>query len=162
MRAGSVAARLEELGISLPEPPPVAGAYRPFVIAGGLLFVSGQLPMADGELRYRGLLGRDLTVDEGFAAARLCGLNLLAQARAACGGDLDRLAGVVRIGGFVACVPEFIHQPKVVDGASQLMVEVLQDAGGHSRFAVGAPSLPLGAAVEIEAIFALGEPAPYC
>jgi enamine deaminase RidA (YjgF/YER057c/UK114 family) len=150
---GVIDGRLSELKIALPAPPAVAGAYVPFVIAGDLVFISGQLPLLDGVLRYPGRLGETLTTEEGAAAARLCALNLLAQLRAACDGDLDRVGGVVRLGGFVACTPEFSQQPQVLNGASELMAAVFGEAGRHARFAVGAPALPLGAAVEVEGIF---------
>jgi enamine deaminase RidA (YjgF/YER057c/UK114 family) len=145
--------RLAHLGIELPVPASPAGAYVPFVQVGALLIVSGQLPMRDGRIEHPGRVGAEITLDEGVAAARLCGLNLLAQARAACEGDLDRVRRVVRLGGFVAAGPGFIDHPKVLNGASELMVEVLGEAGRHARFAVGAASLPLGAAVEVEGIF---------
>jgi enamine deaminase RidA (YjgF/YER057c/UK114 family) len=158
---GRIALRLAELGIALPTPPPVAGAYVPCVAAGRLLFVSGQLPMVAGEVRYRGRVGEEVSLTDGIAAARLCAINLLAQVKAALGGDLDRVERVVRLGGFVACGMTFTDQPKVLNGASELMVEVFGAAGRHSRVAVGAPALPLGAAVEIDAIFALtGEITP--
>jgi enamine deaminase RidA (YjgF/YER057c/UK114 family) len=145
--------RLAHLGIELPAPASPAGAYVPFVQVGALLIVSGQLPMRDGRIEHPGRVGAEITLDEGVAAARLCGLHLLAQARAACEGNLDRVRRVVRLGGFVAAGPGFIDHPKVLNGASELMVEVLGEAGRHARFAVGAASLPLGAAVEVEGIF---------
>jgi len=153
--SGMIESRLAELGIELPAPPAVAGAYVPYVQVGELLFVSGQLPLADGVVRYRGRLGDDVSLDDGYAAARLCALNLLAQVRVACDGDLDRAGGVVRLSGFVACTPDFIDQPKVLNGASEVMVAVLGEAGRHARVAIGAASLPLGGAVEVEGIFRL-------
>ena len=150
---GTVATRLAELGIALPTAPPAVANYVPFVITGNLLLVSGQLPLEDGKVRCTGLLGRDHGIDAGAAAARLCGLNLIAQAHAACDGDLDRVRRVVRLGGFVACTAEFVDQPKVINGASDLMTEVFGEAGRHARFAVGAPSLPANAAVEVEGVF---------
>ncbi len=151
--AGAIDRRLEELGIVLPEAAPPAGSYVPFVTAGPLVFVAGQITLWQGELKYLGRLGAELAVDDGYQAARLCGLNLLAQARAACGGDLDRVKRVVKLGGFVNCMPDFTDHPKVVNGASDLMAEVFGAAGQHTRFAVGAPSLPLGVAVEVDGIF---------
>lgn len=151
--AGEIETRLSERGIALPEPAAPAGAYVPFVIARGLVFVSGQLPLWNGELRYRGRLGAPLSLDDGYAAARLCGLNLIAQIRAACDGDLDRVRRVVRLGGFVHADPGFTDHPKVLNGASDLMVEAFGERGRHARFAVGAPHLPLDVAVEIEAVF---------
>ena len=111
--------------------------------------------MRDGAVAVKGRLGAEISLEDGVEAARLCMINILAQAKAACGGDLDRIAQCVRLGGFVACVPEFTDQPKVINGASDLVVEVLGDAGRHARAAVGVPSLPLGAAVEVDAIFRL-------
>ena len=149
-------ARLAQLGLDLPAPARPVGAYVPFVIADRLIFVSGQLCMWEGQVRYSGRVGTDITLEDGQHAARLSALNLLAQAREACGGDLNRIARVVRLGGFVTCDASFADHPKVIDGASALMVEVFGDAGRHSRFAVGAPSLPLGASVEVEGVFQTG------
>ncbi len=151
--AGKIDARLAELGIELPTASAPAANYVPFVRAGDLLFVSGQVTAWNGEIKFIGTVGSDFTVDEGYQAARICGLNLLAQARAALDGDLDRLARVVKLGGFVQAAPGFTDHPKVINGASDLMVEVLGDAGRHARFAVGAPSLPLGVAVEVDGVF---------
>jgi enamine deaminase RidA (YjgF/YER057c/UK114 family) len=145
--------RLADLGIALPEPAPPAGSYVPFVVVERLLVISGQLPLKDRAVAFTGRVGHDLTVEDGVAAARLCGINLLAQARAACKGDLDRVRRVVRLGGFVNCGADFTLHPQVLNGASELMVEVFGEIGRHARFAVGAPSLPLGAAVEIEGLF---------
>ena len=144
---------IAQLGIELPTPAPPAGAYVPFVVAGGLLLVAGQLPMWNGTLKYDGRVGAEITLEDGIAAARLCGLNLLAQARAACDGDLDRVRRVLRLGGFVQAAPGFTDHPKVLNGASELMVEVFGQAGRHVRVAVGAASLPMAAAVEIEGMF---------
>ncbi len=152
---GTVAARLKDLGLELPVPAAAVANYIPFVVAGNLVFVSGQLPIENGKLSVTGKLGETLSVEDGVRAARLSALNLLAQARAAAGGDLDRVKRLVRMTAFVACVPSFTDQPKVVNGASDLMVQVLGEAGRHARVAVGAPSLPLDAAVEIEGIFEL-------
>jgi enamine deaminase RidA (YjgF/YER057c/UK114 family) len=115
--------------------------------------VAGQITLWNGEVRYAGRLGDGMSVDEGYAAARLCGLNLIAQVREACGGSLDRVTRVVRLGGFVQSTAGFTDQPKVINGASDLMVEVFGDAGRHARAAVGAPSLPLGVSVEVDGIF---------
>lgn len=144
---------IAQLGIELPTPAPPAGAYVPFVVAGRLLLVAGQLPMWNGTLKYDGRVGAELTLEDGIAAARLCGLNLVAQARAACDGDLDRVRRVLRLGGFVQAAPGFTDHPKVLNGASELMVEVFGQAGRHVRVAVGAASLPMAAAVEIEGMF---------
>jgi enamine deaminase RidA (YjgF/YER057c/UK114 family) len=150
----SIADRLAELGIELPKPAAPVAAYVPAVEAGGLLHVSGQLPFADGAV-MTGRLGEDRELDYGVQAARACGLMLLAQARSALG-SLDRVARVVKLGAFVCSAPGFTDQPKVANGASELMVEVLGEIGRHARSAVGVPVLPLGAVVEIDAIFAIG------
>ncbi|MFO1154383.1 MAG: RidA family protein [Rhodospirillales bacterium] len=147
--------RLRQLAIELPSPAPPAGAYVPWVVTGSLLFVSGQLPIWNGQLRYHGRVASEITVEDGYAAARLCGLNLLAQARDACGGRLERLRRVIRLGGFVLAAPGFVDHPKVLNGASDLMQDVFSAAGRHARCAVGASSLPLGAAVEVEGLFEL-------
>ena len=151
--AGKIDTRLAELGIELPAAAAPVANYVPFVVTGNLVFVSGQVTLLDGEIKFVGIVGKDFSVDEGYQAARLCGLNLLAQVKAACGGVLDRVKRVVKLGGFVRCPPEFVDQPKVVNGASDLMVEVFGDDGRHARFAVGATSLPIGAAVEVDAVF---------
>lgn len=148
---GKIAARLAELKIALPAPAAPVATYAPFVIAGSLVFVSGQISFADGGL-IRGKLGAEVDLEEGVRAARACGLNLLAQVHAATG-DLDRVRRVVKLGAFVNCTPDFVDQPKVANGASDLMVAVFGEAGRHARAAVGAPSLPLGAAVEIDGVF---------
>lgn len=150
---GRIDQRLTELGITLPAAAPAVANYVPYVICGNLVFVSGQLPMEGGKPAVLGRLGDGVAVEDGVRAARLCALNLLAQARAACGGDLDRVRRVVRLTGFVASAPGFVDQPKVINGASDLMVEVLGEAGRHARVAVGAAALPLDAAVEVDGIF---------
>jgi len=148
----SVDQRLKDLGITLPVPAAAVANYVPFVVTGNLVFVSGQLPLDNGKPAVQGKLGAEVSVEDGTRAARLCALGLLAQLRAATG-DLNRVKRVVRLTAFVASTPDFTDQPKVVNGASDLMVEVLGDAGRHARVAVGAPSLPLNVAVEIEGIF---------
>ncbi len=150
--AGEIEARLEGFWIVLPAAAAPAANYVPFVLAGSLLFVSGQLPMGPQGLAHEGKLGADASLEDGQAAARLCAVNILAQAKKALG-DLDRIVRCVRLGGWVNCTPDFTEHPKVVNGASDLMVEALGEKGRHARFAVGAPSLPFGATVEIEAIF---------
>ncbi len=154
--AGKIDARLAELGLELPEAASPAANYVPYVVSGNLIFLSGQITMWNGELKYVGTIGGDLGLDDGYQAARICALNLLTQAKAACDGDLDRIRRVVKLGGFVNCTPDFTDQPKVINGASDLMVEVLGEAGRHARFAVGAPSLPLGIAVEVDGVFEVG------
>jgi enamine deaminase RidA (YjgF/YER057c/UK114 family) len=150
--SGRVQKRLDELGITLPTPAAAVANYVPYALAGNLAFISGQLPLTDGKLQVAGRLGDTLTVDDGYRAARLCGLNLLAQARAVAGGNLDKVR-LVRMTAYVNSAADFTDQPKVINGASDLMVEVLGDAGRHARVAVGVNTLPLGAAVEIEAVF---------
>ena len=150
--AGTLDARLSELGLTLPDAPAPAANYVPFVRTGDLLFVSGQISQGPAGL-IKGRLGETMDVAEGAEAARRCGLSLLAQARAALGGDLDRLVRVVKLGGFVNSTPDFTDQPKVINGCSDLMVAVFGEAGRHARAAVSAPALPLGVAVEIEAVF---------
>ena len=151
----TIESRLAELGITLPQAPSPAANYVPYVVSGPLVFLSGQVPMADGKPSFVGKVGADFSVDEGYQAARLCAVNLLAQLRNACNGDLDRVERVVKLSGFVNCAPDFTAQPQVVNGASDLMVEVFGDAGRHARFAVGASSLPLGVAVEVDGVFEL-------
>ena len=149
--AGKIEARLEELGIELPEAAAPAANYVPYVIAGNQLWIAGQVPFWNGELKCIGRLGDDVTVEQGQEAARICALNIIAQAKAALG-QLDRVRRVVKMGGFVNAIPDFTDHPKVVNGASDLMVEVFAEAGRHARFAVGAGSLPLGVAVEVDAV----------
>jgi enamine deaminase RidA (YjgF/YER057c/UK114 family) len=144
--------RLADLGVTLPSAPAPAANYVPFVQSGDLVFVSGQISNGpDGFIT--GKLGADMDVAAGAAAAKTCAISLLAQLKAACGGDLDRLVRVVKLTGFVNSTPDFTDQPKVINGASDFLVEALGDMGRHSRSAVSAASLPLGVAVEIEAIF---------
>jgi len=148
----TIQSRLEALGITLPAAPAPAANYVPFVQSGNLVFVSGQ--MSNGpEGLITGRLGEDMDAKAGFAAARSCGLSLIAQLQVACGGDLERLVRVVKLGGFVNSASDFTDQPKVVNGCSDLMVEIFGDKGRHARAAVGVPALPLGVAVEIEGIF---------
>ncbi|HXP98372.1 MAG TPA: RidA family protein [Telmatospirillum sp.] len=151
---GKVESRLVELGITLPTAAAPAANYVPFVVSGTQLFLSGQLPFLDGKLVHLGHLGDKVTIDEGYQAARLCAINLIAQIKAATG-DLDRVRRIVRLGGFVASTASFGDQPKVVNGASDLMVEVFGEAGRHARSAVGVPSLPLGVSVEVDAVVEL-------
>lgn len=148
----TIESRLDAMGLSLPDAPAPAANYVPYVVTGNTVYVSGQISMADGAL-ITGKLGADMAVDAGAAAAQTCALSLLAQVRAACGGDLSRLKRVVKLTGFVNSTPDFTDQPKVINGASDLMVAALGDAGRHARSAVSAAALPLGVAVEIEGIF---------
>lgn len=150
--SGRIEARLAELGIELPDAAAPAANYTPFVQSGSLVFVSGQISMTGGEI-ITGTLGADRSVEEGRDAARLCALALIAQLRAACGGDLDRVRRVVKLTGFCNAASDFGEHPWVVNGASDLMVEVFGEAGVHARAAVGCSSLPLGALVEVEGVF---------
>lgn len=149
----SIDARLAELGITLPEPAAPVAAYVPVVIAGGLAHVSGQVSIVDGSL-LKGRLGEDLTLEQGVEGARACGLMILAQLKAALG-SLDRVERIVKLGAFINSTADFTDQPKVANGASELMAEVFGEAGKHARSAVGVPSLPLGVAVEVDAIVAV-------
>lgn len=152
--ASTVDLRLAEHNIEIPESAPPAANYVPFRIAGSLIYVSGQIPSLRGELQYLGRLGENVDVESGYQAARLCGLNLIAQVKVACGGNLDRVKKVVRLGGFVNSTPDFTDQPRVINGASDLMVDVFgESTGQHARFAVGAVSLPLGVSVEVDGTF---------
>jgi enamine deaminase RidA (YjgF/YER057c/UK114 family) len=151
--AGTIEARLKELNIELPQPSAPAANYIPFTVTGNQVFIAGQVPFWNGELRFVGKVGQELSIEEGQQAARLCALNILAQLKAACGGDLDRVSRCVKLGGFVNCPPDFKNHPEVVNGASDLMVQVFGDAGRHARFAVGAGSLPRGVGVEVDAVF---------
>ncbi|AXS40883.1 RidA family protein [Breoghania sp. L-A4] len=152
--AGTIDARLQALNITLPSPAAPAANYVPYVISGKHLFVSGQLPMGPDGIQFKGICGDTLDAADGQRAARLCAINILAQARAATG-DLDKIARLVKLGGFVASTPDFTEQPAVINGASDLMAEVLGEKGQHARAAVGVAALPFGVAVEIEAIFEL-------
>jgi enamine deaminase RidA (YjgF/YER057c/UK114 family) len=151
--AGDTAARLAALGITLPSPSAPAANYVPWTRVGDLVFVSGQIPLVDGKPAHVGKVGVDLDIARAYEAARLCALSLLAHANAAAGGDLDRVRRCVKLLGFVNASPEFGDHPKVVNGASDLIVAVLGDRGRHARSAVGAGSLPFGVSVEVEAIF---------
>jgi enamine deaminase RidA (YjgF/YER057c/UK114 family) len=149
---GIVEKRLAELGVTLPTPVAPVANYVPFVRSGDLVFVAGQVSLTPSGL-IKGRLGADLSIDEGIAAARACAINLLAQIAAACDGDLDRVRRVVKLGAFVNSTPDFVDHPRVANGASDLMVSAFGDVGRHARAAVGAPCLPLGAAVEIDGVF---------
>ncbi len=150
--SNSYEARLTELGVTLPDAPAPAANYVPFVISGDLVFVSGQISNGPDGLII-GKLGENMDVAAGAVAAKACALGLVAQLKAACGGDLSRLVRVVKLGGFVNSTPDFTDQPKVINGASDFLVELFGDAGRHARAAVSAAALPLGVAVEIEGIF---------
>jgi enamine deaminase RidA (YjgF/YER057c/UK114 family) len=146
----AVLERLKQAGIELPEPRAPVANYVPFVITGNLLFISGQVSSGPKGL-VAGRIGRTMTMEEGYEAAKLCGINLIAQAQAALG-DLDRVSRVVKVGGFVHCTKDFTEIPKVINGCSDLFVTAFGDKGKHARFAVAAPVLPMGAAVEVDAV----------
>ena len=150
---GQIEARLGELGIVLSDAPAPVANYVPYVVHGSLVFVSGQIPFVDGELGFIGTIGDDLSLEDGQKAARTCALNILAHVRAACDGNLDRVSRCIRLGGYVNGANDFKLHPQVMNGASDLMVEVFGDKGRHARFAVGAGNLPAGVAVEVEGVF---------
>ena len=150
---GKIDDRLAEMGIEVPTPAAPVANYVGWVRTGNLVITAGQVPLKDGEFMYQGRVGAEVSVEDAAQAARICGINLIAQAKDACGGDLDKIKRVVKLVGFVNGVPEFGDQPKVVNGCSDLMVEVFGDKGKHARSAVGAGSLPLNVSVEIEGIF---------
>ena len=152
--AGNIAARLQELGIELPEAAAPVANYLPYVINGKQLWVAGQVPFWNGEIKFSGVVGQNVSVDDAVEAARICALNILAQTKAAIG-DLDRIAQVIKLGGFVNGAPNFTDQPKVINGASDLLVQVLGDKGLHARSAVGAGGLPLNVPVEVDAVIAI-------
>lgn len=151
--SNTIAERLKNLGITLPAAPAPQGNYVPYVVTGNLVFLAGQIALVAGELKYKGRVPDGVSLEEAHQSARLCAINLLTQLSAACGGDLERVVRCVKLGGFVACDATFTDHPKVINGASDLMAEVFVDRAPHARFAVGAPSLPLGASVEVDAIF---------
>lgn len=148
----AVESRLRDLGITLPAPVAPVANYVPYVVSGKMVFISGQVSIGPDGL-ITGKLGDDVSLEDGIEAAKACGINLIAQLKSACDGDLERVTRVLKLGGFVNCTPDFTDQPKVVNGTSDLMVDVFGDAGRHARAAVGAPSLPLGAAVEVDGVF---------
>jgi enamine deaminase RidA (YjgF/YER057c/UK114 family) len=150
--AGRIDQRLKDLGIELPEPSKPGANYVPYVRTGDLLFMTGQLSQWNGERRFIGKLGREYRIEEGQQAARLCALNVLAHARAALGGDLDRIVRCVRLAGYVNGVPEFTGHSQVMNGASDLFVQIFGEAGRHARMAVGVSALPYDVAVEVEAV----------
>ncbi len=150
--AGNIDRAMKDLGITLPEAAVPVANYVPFVIAGNLIFISGQVPLHNGKLMFTGKVGADLFVPEAQMAARQCALNVLAQARVALDGELDRVVGIVKLGGFVNSTDDFKEHPLVINGASDVMVEIFEEKGKHARFAVGVASLPLNASVEVDAI----------
>ena len=149
---GRVDARLKELGLELPSPSAPGANYVPFVRSGDLVFLTGQLSQWNGERKFVGKLGREYAIEEGQQAARLCALNLIAHLKTAVDGDLDRVRRIVRVAGFVNSTPDFHSQSQVINGASDLFVQVFGDAGRHARMAVGVAALPYDVAVEVEAV----------
>ena len=154
--AGAIDARLKELGLEIAAPAAPVANYVGYVKTGNLVFVSGQITLKDGQIQYQGKLGADVSLEDGQAAARLCAINVIAQLKAACDGDLDRVQRIVKLGGFVNSTPEFADQPKVINGASDLMVEVFGDKGRHARAAVSAGALPMQVAVEVDCVAEIG------
>lgn len=150
---GKIDDRLNELGITVPAAAAPVANYLGYVQTGNLVFTAGQVPVKDGEFLYQGVVGKDVSIEDATAAARLCAINLISQVKAACNGDLDRVVRVVKLVGFVNGVAEFEGAPAVINGASDLMVEVFGDKGKHARSAVGAGSLPFNVSVEVEGIF---------
>jgi len=150
--SGDVETRLKELGIEVPDAAAPVANYVGWVRSGNLVFVSGQVTLVDGKPRYQGKLGESLSLEDGQEAAKLCAINIVAQLKQACDGDLDRVGRIVRLGGFVNSTPDFVQQPQVINGASDFMVAVFGDKGRHSRAAVSVASLPLGVAVEIDCV----------
>lgn len=151
----SISARLKEMGIELPEPAIPVASYVGFVRQGDLVFVSGQLPLINGVVTCTGLHGDTVSIDDGTEAARVCAINILAQIKVACDGDIDRIVRCIRLGGFVASTPTFTDHPKIINGASDFMGEALGEKGAHARAAVGVAALPLNACVEVEATFSI-------
>lgn len=149
---GQIDKRLAELGITLPVPAKPVANYVGWVRTGNLVYTAGQVPLKDGKIEFQGKLGKDYTVEQGAQAARICAINVVAQLKDAVGGDLDRIKRIVKVVGFVNGVPDFVDHPKVVNGASDLLVEIFGDKGRHARSAVGSGSLPVNVAVEVEAV----------
>lgn len=151
----SIQSRLDAAGITLPAAPAPLAAYVGYVKHNGIVIVSGQLPLVEGAMSQTGLLGDTVSIDDAVAAARVCAINILSQVAAACDGDLERIQQCIRLGGFVASTPDFTDHPKVINGASEFMSEILGDRGAHARAAVGVAALPMNASVEVEAMFAV-------
>jgi enamine deaminase RidA (YjgF/YER057c/UK114 family) len=150
---GRIDMKLAELGITLPRPMPPIANYVPYVVTGNVVVVSGQVPAVDGRIAVTGKVGQGVSLNQGIEAARLCFINVLVHLKAACGGDLDRVKRVVRLGGFIASAPGFTSQAQVMNGASDLAVAVFNEAGRHARTTIGVPALPADAAVEVEGLF---------
>jgi len=150
---GTIDAKLAELGITVPTPAAPLANYVGFNVVGNLVVVSGQIPLVDGKVAFTGKVGQQVSVEQGQQAARICLINLVAQVKMACGGNLDRVKRVVRLGGFIAAGPEFTQHALVMNGASDLAVAIFGEAGRHARSTIGVPSLPVDAAVEVEGMF---------
>ena len=155
--ANIIEQRLKELSIELDEASVPAGSYVPYVVTNNLVFISGQLPFINGELTIKGKVGENVTIDDAIKMSEACAKALLSQLKAACNGNLDRVKKVVKLGGFVASSPDFTDQPKVINGASDLIVNIFGDKGKHARFAVGVAALPLNVPVEIDGVFEIEE-----
>jgi enamine deaminase RidA (YjgF/YER057c/UK114 family) len=155
--ANIIEQRLKELSIELDEASVPAGSYVPYVVTNNLVFISGQLPFINGELTIKGRVGENVTIDDAIKMSEACAKALLSQLKAACNGNLDRVKKVVKLGGFVASSPDFTDQPKVINGASDLIVNIFGDKGKHARFAVGVAALPLNVPVEIDGVFEIEE-----
>ncbi len=153
---GRIDVILAELGIALPSPMPPIANYVPYVVTGNLVVVSGQVPAVDGKIAITGKVGAGVSLDRGKEAARLCFINVLVHVKAACGGDLNRVRRVVRLGGFIASAADFSQHAQVMNGASDLAVAVFGEAGRHARTTIGVPALPADAAVEVEGMFEIG------
>ena len=149
----SIENNLKKHSIVLSEASAPAGSYVPFIVSNNLVFISGQLPLRDGVIPKTGIVGDNVSIEEAIEMSKLCALSLLSQLKVACDGDLNRVKRVVKLGGFVASSPKFTDQPRIINSASEIMVKIFGENGKHSRFAVGASSLPLNAPVEIEGIF---------
>lgn len=147
--------RIKSLGLALPEPAAPVASYVPFIVTGNLVFISGQVPRQNGKIAVEGHVGKEVDLAAAQKAAEICALNIISHLNVACGGDLDKVEQCVKLGGFVASAPDFYDQPKVINGASELMEKVFGERGKHARFAVGVSALPMNAAVEVDAIFSI-------
>jgi enamine deaminase RidA (YjgF/YER057c/UK114 family) len=155
--ANMIEQRLKELSIELDEASVPAGSYVPYVVTNNLVFISGQLPFINGKLTIKGKVGENVTIDDAIKMSEACAKALLSQLKAACNGNLDKVKKVIKLGGFVASSPDFTDQPKVINGASDLIVNIFGDKGKHARFAVGVAALPLNVPVEIDGVFEIEE-----
>ncbi|PPR76448.1 MAG: hypothetical protein CFH01_01920 [Alphaproteobacteria bacterium MarineAlpha2_Bin1] len=144
---------LDKNGIKISKPPSPQGSYVPWIISGNYIYLSGQIPLVDGKLQYKGTVPNEVSIDKAVDAARICAINLINQLNEACDGDLDKIKKIVKVTGYVACSESFIHQPTIINGASDLFKTIFGENGIHVRAAIGCSSLPLGSPVEVEAIF---------